>query len=59
MLLSKLLPHRRNRRNLASAFIGEIVAAMEVVADKREVERLQLALSAVCESAFDSAISNY
>jgi hypothetical protein len=53
MLLSKLSPHRRNHRNLASAFIGEIVAAMEVVADKPEVGRLQLALCAVRDSAFD------
>jgi hypothetical protein len=33
----------RNRRNLASAFVGEIAAAMETVEENAEVRRLQLA----------------
>jgi hypothetical protein len=40
MLLDYLCPRRKGRRNLASAFAGEIVAAMEAVADNAEIKRL-------------------
>lgn len=53
MLLSNLSPRRRDRRNLASAFVGEIVAAMEAVADHSEVKRLQLVQTVACASPFD------
>ena len=43
MLLGSLSPRRRDRRNLASAFVGEIVAAMEAVEEYSEVRRLHLA----------------
>lgn len=53
MLLSNLSPRRRDRRDLASAFVGEIVAAMAAVADHSEVKRLQLVQTVACESPFD------
>lgn len=53
MLLSRLWPRWRNRRNLASAFVGEIVAAMEAVAEHPEVRRLQLIQRTACEPPFD------
>jgi hypothetical protein len=43
MLLNCLFPRRRGRRSLASAFVGEIVAAMEAVSDHAEVRRLLVA----------------
>jgi hypothetical protein len=39
-MFNALFPKWRARRNLASAFVGEIVAAMEVVAEHSEIRRL-------------------
>jgi hypothetical protein len=54
MLLDCLFPQRRGRRDLASAFAGEIVAAMEAVADHAEVRRL-LATPTDGDARFDFA----
>jgi hypothetical protein len=53
MLLTRLLPRRRDRRNLASAFAGEIAAAIEAVAEHPEVRRLQLVQTSAGERPFD------
>jgi len=53
MLFCDLAPRRRDRRNLASAFVGEIVAAMEAVADHSEVKRLHHVASTATEPPFD------
>jgi hypothetical protein len=42
VLFAALSTRVRNRRNLASAFVGEIVAAMETVEAHAEVRRLHL-----------------
>jgi hypothetical protein len=52
MLLDCLFPQRRDRRNLASAFAGEIVGAMEAVSDHTDVRRL-LAVNANGDTRFD------
>ena len=52
MLLDGFSARRRNRRNLASAFVGEITAAMEAVEEHAEVKRLQLAAN-TSEQGFD------
>jgi hypothetical protein len=52
MLLDGFSSRHRNRRNLASAFVGEITAAMEAVEEHAEVKRLQLAAS-TNEQGFD------
>ena len=55
MLLDYLCPGRKSRRNLASAFAGEIVAAMEAVADNAEIRRLLVRDSSVAGAPFDFA----
>jgi hypothetical protein len=42
VLFGALSMRGRNRRNLASAFVGEITAAMEAVEEHAEVKRLHL-----------------
>jgi hypothetical protein len=41
VLLGALSARARNRRNLASAFVGEIVAVMETVEEYPEIKRLR------------------
>jgi hypothetical protein len=41
VLLEALSARARNRRNLASAFVGEIVAAMEIIDGHAEIKRLR------------------
>jgi hypothetical protein len=53
MLLDYLCPSRKGRRNLASAFAGEIVAAMEAIADNAEIKRLLLNDMSAGAASFD------
>jgi hypothetical protein len=45
VLFGALSARGRNRRNLASAFVGEIAAAMEAVEEHAEAKRLYLLVS--------------
>lgn len=53
MLFGVLSARGRSRRNLASAFIGEIVAAMDSIEECAEIKRLESARSGGNESPID------
>ena len=55
MLFRNLTPRRRERHGLASALIGEIVAALEAVETNCASRDLQAADSAACTATFDFA----
>jgi hypothetical protein len=53
MFFGSFTARSRSRRNIASAFVGEIAAAMESVEEHAEVRRLELFEACPDEAPFD------